>query len=413
MSRLIPLSIFIVILLIIGCEKSGIIAPSNNNDGSSVTFYFEKPATLDTLVVFAKATVSAPDMDTIFVDLIVEPNSVSGTIENIPAGPHRKFEIFTYDANLNLTYYGDAFADVPAEQVITLQITLYPVNNTGTVIIVGSFAPFPPSNQKIVFRANYTGTFDIYIMNPDANNIVNLTNTPTLEERYARISPDRQSIAFIRVENNNIARPYLMDIDGGNLTQIPIHPDIHIGFIDWAPNGEKMVVCSYYDGDAEIYTFDLNTNQTNQLTFNNANDWVPQWSPDGNWIAYQSDELGYFKISLIHPDGRGRHVLFPNSGFEEKYPSFSPDGTKIVYYGRDGETWDLFIANTNGTNLTRLTNTPGINEHYGCWSPDGHQILFTLFDGITKGLYIFNLNGGGITNLLDSPNGEEDFSHWR
>jgi Tol biopolymer transport system component len=204
-----------------------------------------------------------------------------------------------------------------------------------------------------------------------------------------------------------------MEIDGGNVIHLNIHPGSRIGFIDWAPNGEQVAVNSYYDGDAEIYTYDLSTNQSNQLTFNNANDWVPQWSPDGNWIAYQSDESGYFKINLIHPDGSGKHVLFPNSVFEEKYPSFSPDGTKIVFYGRDGGTWDLFIANTNGTNLTRLTNTPGINEHYGCWSPDGNKILFTLFDGFTKGLYVYNLNGGGITTLLDSPNGEEDFSHWR
>jgi TolB protein len=416
MSRLIFILALTSTLFFIGCERHGnITEPSNNDDGSSVSFYFTKPAGLDTLVVTAEAMVSAPDMDTILVDLTVYPNSVEGTIDNIPAGLHRKFEIFTYDADPVLTYYGHAFADVPAGQIITVSITLYPINHTGTVIIVGTFAPFPHPQDDIVFRANYGGSFDLYRMDTNANNIVNLTNTPALEERYARISPDKQKIAFIRGDVNGLFRPYLMDIDGENLVHLSnIHPGSRIGFIDWAPNGEQVVVNSYWDGDAEIYTYDLSTNQATQLTFNSANDWVPQWSPADNWIAYQSDESGVFKINLIHPDGSGKHLLLPNAQLEEKYPSFSPDGARVLFYGRDFYgTWDLFIADLSGTNLLRLTNTPGINEHYGCWSPNGEEILFTWSDGLNKGLYLFDLHGGGITPLLDSPYSNEEFPHWR
>jgi len=158
MSRLIYISVLIIILVILGCERSdNPIAPPNNNEGSSVTFYFEKPTSLDTLVVSAKAMVSAPGMDTIVVELTVNPNNVEGTIENIPAGPHRKFEISTFNADTTLTYYGHTFSDVPAGQVITVSITLYPVNHTGTVIVVGTFAPFPPPDE---FALKFDGLND-------------------------------------------------------------------------------------------------------------------------------------------------------------------------------------------------------------------------------------------------------------
>lgn len=401
MSRYIPFSILIIILFYIGCEKNDNITSHTINEGSSVSFYFSKPSSLDTLVVFAKAMVSAPDMDTIVVELIINSNSVEGTIENIPAGLNRKFEIFAYDAETELTYYGHTFSDVPARQIITLQVILYPVSHNGTVIIIGTFV--------LVFRANYTGMFDIYVMNSDASNVINLTNTPTIEEKYPRISPDRQKIVFIRGPENS-KRPFLMDIDGGNLTHLDIQNGSIIGYCDWAPDGEHLVFHSDYDGDNEVFTYDFSTTNITQLTFDGQNG-RPRWSPTGNWISYDSNESGFFKIKLIHPDGSGDHFLLPNSGLEEKYGAFSSNGNKVLFYGRDATSWDLFTVNIDGTNLVRLTNTPGVDENYGCWSPDGQEILFTRFDGINKGLYIFG--GGAVIPLLDNPNGDEEWSHWR
>lgn len=81
MSRSIPFLILIIIILsFFGCQRGKDPSAPTNSDGSSVLFYFAKPSNLDALVVFAKAMVSAPDMDTILVDLMVNPNSVEGTI---------------------------------------------------------------------------------------------------------------------------------------------------------------------------------------------------------------------------------------------------------------------------------------------------------------------------------------------
>lgn len=414
MSRLIFICFLGIILLFIGCQRGdNIIDTQTNGDGASVTFSFEKPTSLDTLVIFAKAMVSAPDMDTITVNLTVNPNSVEGTIENIPAGPHRKFEIFTYNADTMLTYYGHAFSDVPAGQVITLQITLYPVNHNGTVIIIGTFAPFPPSGGKIVFESDYNGAYDIYIMNPDGSNLINLTNSSTTDDLRPRFSPDGQKILFTKRYSNGLHKVFVMDGDGGNLNELSILLGMNVTGGDWSPDMSKIVVRAGFPVSDNIYIYNMNTNQTTQLTFDISTKAIPFWSPDGNWIGYQSTETGITKIYMIHPDGSNKHLIVPSSGLEEKRPQFSPNGTKILFYGRTFSTWDLFVVNFDGSNLIQLTNTSGINENHQCWSPDGNKILFVRNDGSSgNGIYIMNPDGTGIEQILDTPN-NEDHPHWR
>lgn len=415
MARLTIFSVLLGGLLLFSCQKdvNSIEGPNSETDeGASITFYFLKPANLSHLINTAKAVVSAPDMDTIFTELTVDDSTVTGTIENIPAGLHRHFEIFVYDSTLALTYYGDAYADVPAGAVLTLYITLYPVSGTGTVIIVGTFAPFPPAGGKIVFEANYTGEKDIYIMNADATGIINLTNFSLAPDLRPRLSPDMQKIFFLRGEGS-ASHPFLMNSNGSNVQELNIHPGVAIGYSDWSPDGQRMVITSDLDGDAELYVYEFSSGQTTQLTFNDVRDWRPQWSPTGEWIAYQSEESGVFKAYLIRPDGSGKHRITNIEYYEERQPVFSPDGSKICFTGRDVPAWDLFIVNPDGTNLTRLTHTPTINEINQSWSPDGTRILFEQYVGTNHGLYLFDLNTTQITPLLDVVPGDEENPHWR
>lgn len=411
---------FIIILgfyILTSCQKDTVSPTINSDlpsDGSSINLYFQKPAHLAHLIITAQAVVSASDMDTIAADLTVTNTAVTGTIENIPAGQNRHFEIFVYGDTGELTYYGDAYSDVPAGLIITLQIVLYPVSGTGTVIIVGTFYPFPPSEEKIAFLADYTGQDDVYIMNPDASEITNLTNTPSFREWHPRISPDRQKIIFTREVSFQFLRPFIMNIDGSQEYELNIHPGAHVGFLDWSPDGQKLAVQSWDDGDTDIYIYDINTNQITQITYNVAMDWTPRWSPNGEWIVYYSNESGIYRIYLIRPDGTDKHLLTNTSGLEERGAAFSLSGNKIVFTGRDNASqWDLFLIDADGNNLVRLTNTPDINEFHCSWGLSENQFLFAREAFSDKGLYLFDLQSNEIITILDTSNGNEDFPFWK
>jgi Tol biopolymer transport system component len=410
------ISVFLIVIILFNtCStKKSITSPSQQQqEFASTSLYFYKPAFVDSLVTSANVLISASDMDTIQSSLNVTDTSVFGTVENIPAGLNRKFEVFCYDNSLNLTYYGHTISDVAANAVLTLDIVLYPVNHTGTVIINGTFSAFPQSEQKIVFQGDNSGTYDIYIMNADGSNLIQLTNSPNADW-YPQISPDRNQIVFVRNENSNF-RPYIMNIDGSNLLHLNILSNASVGFCGWSPDGSKLALHARENLDADIYIYDFSTELTTKIVENNAQDWIPRWSPDGSKIVFYSDMNGIFKTYTINPDGSGLSLIFPNNNTEERNTIYSPDGTKFAMTGRNiYAQWGIFTANTNGTNFNEVLNTPGVNEHYPVWSPDGTKILYKRFDGGANGygLYIVNQDGTNNQVLLDTQYNEYN-PDWR
>ena len=91
------------------------------------------------------------------------------------------------------------------------------------------------------------------------------------------------------------------------------------------------------DGNAEIYRMALDGSGLTRLTFTEAEDRNPRWSPDGQQIAFRSDRDGQPEIHRMEADGTHRQRLTNDPGFDE-YPSWSPDGqVDSVRFGSDGE----------------------------------------------------------------------------
>jgi Tol biopolymer transport system component len=107
-----------------------------------------------------------------------------------------------------------------------------------------------------------------------------------------------------------------------------------------------------------------------QVTSSTALDIFPSFSPDGNTIAYSSDESGSFEIYLKQLTRGGRVVQLTNDGTRNLQPAWSPDGTTIAYYshGRRG-IWLIPALGGVARQLTTFGASPA-------WSPDSTQIVF-------------------------------------
>jgi serine/threonine-protein kinase len=99
-------------------------------------------------------------------------------------------------------------------------------------------------------------------------------------------------------------------------------------------------------------------------------------SPDGQWLAYDSDRHGQADIWKMRlPSGTPEQVTrSPNHEFVNDW---SPDGQELLYHAiRDGQR-DVFIVSADGTRTETVASTPGDEQHAG-WGPDGNTVIYDL-----------------------------------
>ena len=130
-----------------------------------------------------------------------------------------------------------------------------------------------------------------------------------------------------------------------------------------------------------------------RITFDDGLQIGATWSPDGRFIAYNSDRGGKFDIWVQQISG-GDPVQVTKGPGQNWQPDWSPDGKNIVYRSEDGDGGLFVVPALGGEGLQRKIATFGF---YPRWSPDSSQILFqTHFPGSTSLInkfYVIRLDG--------------------
>jgi Tol biopolymer transport system component len=162
------------------------------------------------------------------------------------------------------------------------------------------------------------------------------------------------------------------------------------------------------------------------LTSDDANDSHPDFSSDGQKIAYQSwgvqtsnpeGDVDIYRINAL--DGSGKRNLSNNGLYiEDTSATFSPDGTKVLYESHGAQTSNLegdaevYRLNTlDGKGKKNLSNSgTGVSDMLADFSPDGTKVTY-VSSGVQNSnpegdfeVYRMNfLDGSGQTNLTNDP----------
>ncbi len=238
---------------------------------------------------------------------------------------------------------------------------------TATVKPIETKTPTATTISKpgtLVFSSCKGSMCAIYSINNDGSGLTKLTGD-MVDIVNPQWSPDGTKILF--EGNPNI---YIMNADGSDLINLTRkaegrHPD-------WSPDGKQIVFNSLRSGNNEIYTINVDGTGIKRLTNTPLDDLEPQWSPNGFWIAYYTTKNlstggWYYEICVINSDGTELKEI--TEGVTLRW---SPDGSQIAFLGPYS---NIFMIEPDGTGLKNLSNSNGYDFDFS-WSPDSKLIAF-------------------------------------
>lgn len=101
----------------------------------------------------------------------------------------------------------------------------------------------------------------------------------------------------------------------------------------------------------------------------------PQFSPDGNRIAFRSDRSGNNEVWIANADGSNQWQITHFNGPLTGSPRWSPDGAYLALESRDAGNADIYILPVGGGTPRRFTSNAA-NDILPSWSRDGKSIYF-------------------------------------
>jgi Tol biopolymer transport system component/imidazolonepropionase-like amidohydrolase len=138
-------------------------------------------------------------------------------------------------------------------------------------------------------------------------------------------------------------------------------------------DGKKIA----FAAKGDIYIQEINGKLT-QLTNDSFVDLEPDWSPDGNTLAYISDRGGIVNVWLHDLKTNQSRLLSKQITEDTSFPSWSPDGKKIAYYTQNYmKKWGfgiLHIADV-ASGEVKVTNKSVWVPSKPSWSPDGKTVV--------------------------------------
>ncbi|GEM_PF-6297509 len=220
------------------------------------------------------------------------------------------------------------------------------------------------------------------------------------DDFFPQWSPDGSQILFVSTRTGNYDL-FTMNPDGTDLLQLTDDPEWD-GNASWSPDGKQIVFASVRSGQGDIYAIDADGTNLRQLTDYPNYESQPQWSPDGARILFsrridQENFESNFTTIVMDADGANQRDLgdlFWNASDETFTVAgvWSPDGTEIaltyyVQYGQEDSSCmndsNLYRLDANSATIRQVIHMDGGGYFYGLnWVTENTILLNKSVDAI-------------------------------
>ena len=264
-----------------------------------------------------------------------------------------------------------------------------------------------PDKTKLLWNTNRDGNFEVYVMNADGTGATNLSNDPAYDGD-ARWAPDGGTVVF---ESERTAAGFFelwrINADGTGLTQLTHDGDNsnetqHVT----SPDGTMIAYQRVIGGDSKVWLMSSDGTGAFQAPFISGGYgyhlFGNGWSPNSQTLAFYGYNSAWQRgLYLVQRDGSGLMSL-SQDGFGTEW---SPDGQFLYFTSDQTGDFEIFRMRADGSDVVNLTNHPDNDAQAGL-SWDGQKIAFLSSRVGSDELYIMDVDGTNVKNLSDSGAGE-------
>jgi len=187
------------------------------------------------------------------------------------------------------------------------------------------------------------------------------------------------------------------DRDGTTTPIDTIERDISV--VSISPDGARLALQILPEGQTsdDIWTYEIERQVLSRLTFGEADEMQPVWSPDGQRIVYTSTNAASApNLFIQNADGSDQPTRLTTNNFAQFPTDWSPDGDFVLFHEQKGKGWDLAVLDmTQDPPATRTLFETPFNELHAAFSPNGKWIAYASNESGQYEVYVRAFPGPG------------------
>lgn len=262
-------------------------------------------------------------------------------------------------------------------------------------------------NNKVFFISDRNNTMNLFSYDTDIKEVKQLTYHDDFDIKNARA--DAGSIVYEQAGYLNIFDP-----DSGKSVQL--HVEIRGDLPGTRPYFEKVSdlirsgnisptgARAVFSARGDIFTVPAKKGDFRNLTSSpGANDRFPTWSPDGNKIAWFSDQSGEYELMIIDQKGIDpvRRISFENPSFYYA-PVWSPDSKKILFSDKRLNLWYLDLEKEKPVKIDKDIYDHPQRSLDHVWAPDSNWVAYSKrLDNHLHAIFVYSLTEAKSYQLTD------------
>jgi serine/threonine protein kinase len=251
------------------------------------------------------------------------------------------------------------------------------------------YAAFSASTGNLIYRTGDRQTTRLTWFDRSGKALEAVTEPGDYHE--PSLSADGKKLLFSRLDGTASGDIYVLDLERGSTTRLTFTAD-NEGSAVFSPDESQVLFFSTRAANGDFYRKASSGAGNDELVLSGtANRFPDSWSRDGRYLLFESNggPQSKFDLWILPMTGEPKPFIYLNSDFHETHSQFSPDGRWIAYTSDETGRSEVYVQSFPiGRGKWQISTNGGDRAQ---WRGDGKEIFYLAPD---RNLMAVTVSGG-------------------